>query len=52
MLYLEENHIVHRDLALRNVLVTSVHGKYVAKVTWVAIVKINKRCLILACLEQ
>ena len=34
MSYLEENHIVHRDLALRNVLVTrDAQGKYVAKIS-------------------
>jgi ephrin-A/ephrin-B len=33
MLYLEENNIVHRDLALRNLLVCKVDGKYNVKVS-------------------
>jgi serine/threonine protein kinase len=33
MLYLEENNIVHRDLALRNLLVCKVDGKYTVKVS-------------------
>jgi serine/threonine protein kinase len=33
MLYLEQNNIVHRDLALRNLLVSKVDGKYTVKVS-------------------
>ena len=33
MAYLEENNIVHRDLALRNVLVTEVDGELVCKLS-------------------
>jgi serine/threonine protein kinase len=33
MCYLEENHVVHRDLALRNVLVTNAEGHYIAKIS-------------------
>jgi serine/threonine protein kinase len=33
MSYLEQNNIVHRDLALRNLLVSKVDGKYTVKVS-------------------
>jgi serine/threonine protein kinase len=33
MLYLEQNNIVHRDLALRNLLVSKADGKYTVKVS-------------------
>lgn len=33
MKYLEEQKIIHRDLACRNILVTKVEGKHLAKVT-------------------
>jgi serine/threonine protein kinase len=33
MIYLEENSIIHRDFALRNLLVNKVDGKYVVKVS-------------------
>jgi serine/threonine protein kinase len=33
MLYLSQNNIVHRDLALRNLLVCKIDGKYCVKVS-------------------
>jgi serine/threonine protein kinase len=33
MHYLEQNNVIHRDLSLRNLLVSKVDGKYIVKVT-------------------
>jgi serine/threonine protein kinase len=33
MIYLEANSIIHRDLALRNLLVNKMNGKYIVKVS-------------------
>ena len=33
MIYLEQNNIIHRDLALRNLLVTKVNDKFTVKVS-------------------
>jgi serine/threonine protein kinase len=33
MIYLEENSIIHRDFALRNLLVNKTDGKYTVKVS-------------------
>jgi serine/threonine protein kinase len=43
MIYLEENSIIHRDFALRNLLVTKTEGKYVVKVSDFGMSRLTER---------
>jgi serine/threonine protein kinase len=43
MIYLEENSIIHRDFALRNLLVNKTDGKYTVKVSDFGMSKLTER---------